>query len=144
MWVVFCNRDASGFGQIFASRSIDSGQTFSAPVRVTDGTHNSAYPEVAVTANGTIGVLYVDFDDSGAQTVYTHRFARSTNNGVYLDARGPAVVQDPGALQRHARISVGRLRGSDRAGEHVLRRVHGEEHRAGLVQFDPIFFRMPG
>jgi hypothetical protein len=76
VYVVHVNKDTSGFGQLFVARSFDRGQTWQSS-RLTDGKHHSAYPEIAVTANGTVGVLYVDYDDAGAKTIFRHRFARS-------------------------------------------------------------------
>jgi hypothetical protein len=68
---------------------------------VTDGTHHSAYPEIAVANNGTIGVLYVDYDDAGTATLFRHRFARSFNDGA---AWTDQVLQsmDPGPLANAA------------------------------------------
>ena len=80
VYAAFCDRDASGFGQIFVARSTDDGETWT-NTRVTDGTHHSAFPEIAVAANGAVAVLYIDFDDSGSETIFRHRFARSFNNG---------------------------------------------------------------
>jgi len=81
VYAVYTNKDASGFGQIFASRSTTQGANWSVPVRVTDGTHNSAYPEIAVAGTGAVGVLYIDYDDSGAHTLFRHRFSRSFDHG---------------------------------------------------------------
>src|SRR5262249_30557916 len=71
VYVAYVNQDASGFGQIYVARSTDHGATWTNH-RATDGTHHSAYPEVAVTANGAVGVLYIDYDDSGAATLFRH------------------------------------------------------------------------
>jgi len=81
VYVAYVNRDASTFGQIFVARSTDLGATWTS-TRLTDGTHNSAFPEIAVAANGAIGVLYIDNDDSGSSVVFRHRFALSLNNGL--------------------------------------------------------------
>ena len=42
----------------------------------------SGYPEIAVADNGVVGVLYIDYDDSGPATIFRHRFARSFNDGA--------------------------------------------------------------
>src|SRR5262249_53718582 len=81
LYPAFLNRDASNFGQIYVARSTDRGLTWTT-TRVTDGTHHSAYPEIAVTDSGAVGVLYIDYDDSGANTIFRHRFAFSVNNGT--------------------------------------------------------------
>ena len=144
VWVVFCNRDASGFGQIFAARSTNSGLTFSPPVRVTDGTHNSAYPEVAVTANGTVGVLYVDFDDSGTQTVYTHRFARSTDNGITWTRVALQSFKTQELTNGTPGFLWGDYEGLTARGNMFFGVFTGKSIGRAVVQFDPIFFRMPG
>jgi len=79
--VSYINRDNSGFAQIYVARSTDGGSTW-VSTRVTDGTHNSGFPEIAVAENGAIGVLYIDYDDAGPHNVYRHHFARSFNDGT--------------------------------------------------------------
>jgi hypothetical protein len=81
VYAAYVHRDDSGFGQIYVARSTDFGATW-ASTRVTDGTHHSAYPEIAVADNGAIGVLYVDYDDSGVRNIYRHHFARSFDDGA--------------------------------------------------------------
>src|SRR6202043_2877095 len=72
VYVAYVNKDNSGFAQIYVARSPDLGKTWTTN-RATDGSHNSGYPEVAVTSDDAAGLLYVDYDDSGAQTVFRHR-----------------------------------------------------------------------
>lgn len=144
VWVVFCNRDASGRGQIFASRSLNSGSTWSAPVRVSDGARNSAYPEVAVTANGTIGVLYVDFDDSGPQTIYTHRFARSFDNGVTWTRVALQSFRTQELTNGLSGFLWGDYEGLTAYGNMFFGVFCGKSIGRAVVQFDPIFFKMPG
>lgn len=96
----YVNKDASGFAQVFAATSSDRGATWIAH-RVTDGTHNSAFPEIAVAANGALGVLYIDYDDAGEKTVFRHHFARSFDNGVkwsdeILQAMDPSGLDNAG------------------------------------------------
>ncbi len=80
IFVAYVNKDSSKKGQIFVARSSDQGATWVSK-RVTDGNNHSAFPEIAVTRNGTVGVLYIDYDDSGAHTIFRHRFARSFDGG---------------------------------------------------------------
>ena len=81
VYVSYVSKDASDFAQIYVARSTDEGANWSS-TRATDETHHCAYPEIAVADNGTIGVLYVDYDDSGNSTIFRHHFARSFNNGI--------------------------------------------------------------
>lgn len=136
----FVNKDASGFGQIYVGRSSDQGATWSVN-RVTDGTHHSAYPEVAVAANGTIGVLYVDFDDSGASTIFRHRFARSFDNGATWTDQ---ILQsmDPTPLNNAASGFLwGDYEGLTAFGNTFFGVFTGESIGRATRQLDPIFFK---
>jgi hypothetical protein len=142
VWVAYCNRDASGFGQIYAVRSTTRGATWSAPVRVTDGTHHSAYPEIAVAGNGAVGVLYVDFDDSGARTIFRHRFARSFDSGTPWN---DTILQsmDPAGIENAANEWLwGDYEGLTAAGQTFYGVFTGESIGRAVRQLDPIFFRM--
>jgi hypothetical protein len=81
VYAVYVNRTETGFGQIFLARSDDQGASW-ASSQVTDDTHHAAFPEVAVTDSGTIGVLYVDYEDTGDATVFRHHFASSSDGGT--------------------------------------------------------------
>jgi hypothetical protein len=142
VWVVYCNRDASAFGQVYAVRSTTRGATWGTPVRVTDGTHHSAYPEIAVADNGTVGVLYIDFDDSGAQTIFRHRFARSFDGGATwrdttLQSMNPATISNAadGWLW-------GDYEGLTAAGHTFYGAFCGASVGRTPVQLDPIFFKI--
>jgi hypothetical protein len=56
VYAAYVSKDASAFGQIYVARSADQGVTWTSS-RVTDGTRHSAFPEIAVALNGTLGVL---------------------------------------------------------------------------------------
>ena len=142
IWVVYCNRDASTFGQIYAATSTDGGNTWSSPVRVTDGTHNSAYPEVAVAANGTVGVMYIDYDDSGAQTVYTHRLARSFNNGAMWNRTSLQSLTTQALSNGVSGFLWGDYEGLTAVGNTFLGVFTGQSIGRAVVQFDPIFYRV--
>jgi hypothetical protein len=140
VYAVFCQKDASGFGQIFVARSIDDGSTWTT-TRVSDGTHHSAYPEVAVAANGTVGVLYVDFDDSGAATLFRHRFARSFNDGASWSNE---ILQsmDPGPIANATSGFLwGDYEGLTASGSAFYGVFTGQSIGRGTLQLDPIFFR---
>jgi hypothetical protein len=142
IYAAFCNKDASGFGQIFVARSTDQGLTWSS-TRVTDGTHHSAYPEVAVAANGAIGVLYIDFDDSGAATIFRHRLARSFNHGSTW-THSNLQSMDPGPI---ANASSGFLwgdyEGITAQGNKFYGVFTGQSIGRSTLQLDPIFFSAP-
>ncbi len=141
VYVAYARRDASGFGQIYVARSTDQGATWTS-TRVTDGTHNSAYPEIAVTKRGIVGVLYVDYDDSGPATIFRHRFARSFNRGQTWPSSQILQAMNPGPL---ANAASGFLWG-DYEGLTSERNTFygvftGESSGRTIPQLDPIFFR---
>ena len=140
IYVAYCDRDASGFGQIYLARSTDHGATWT-NTRITDGTHHSAFPEVAVASNGTVGVLYVDFDDAGAATIFRHRFARSFDNGATWSHENLQSM-NPGPI---ANASDGFLwgdyEGLTAQGLYFYGVFTGQSIGRATVQLDPIFFK---
>jgi hypothetical protein len=139
VYAAYVNRDASGFGQIYVARSTNEGLTWTS-TRVTNGTNHSAYPEIAVANNGTIGVLYIDFDNSGPNTIFRHRFARSFNNGsTWTDE----ILQnmDPGPI---ANAVSGRMwldyEALTAVGNMFYGVFTGQSIGRTTLQLDPIFF----
>jgi len=140
VYVAYVSRDGSGFAQIYVARSTDQGSTWTS-TRVTDGTHNSAYPETAVTKRGVLGVLYVDYDDSGATTIFRHRFARSFNRGQTWSDR---ILQsmDPGPLANaFSGFLWGDYEGLTAEKNTFYGVFTGESSGRTPPQLDPIYFR---
>ncbi|HKP39226.1 MAG TPA: sialidase family protein [Pyrinomonadaceae bacterium] len=142
VYAAYCHRDASGRGQIFVARSADMGVTW-ASTRVTDGTRNSAFPEIAVAGNGAIGVLYIDYDDSGQATIFRHRLARSFNDGATW-THSNLQSMNPGPI---ANASSGFLWGDYEGitahGNKFYGVFTGESIGRSTLQLDPIFFTAP-
>jgi hypothetical protein len=140
IYVVYIHKDTSNFGQIFATRSVDQGQTWTTQ-RVTDGTHHSAYPEIAVAGTGAVGVLYIDYDDSGASTIFRHHFARSFDRGStwtdqILQSFDPAPLDNaPGGFL------WGDYNGLTANGNWFFGVFTGRSINRSNVEFDPIFFK---
>lgn len=69
--------------QIILSRSTDGGQTWSLPVRVSDGPGNAASftPAVAVTPEGWVGVSYYSLRNNPARVQVDEYLAVSKNSG---------------------------------------------------------------
>jgi hypothetical protein len=140
VYAAYVSRDGSGFGQIFVARSANQGANWTS-VRVTDGTHHSAYPEIAVAVNGAVGVLYIDYDDSGAATLFRHRFARSFDHGVNWTDE---ILQsmDPGPLANAASGFLwGDYEGLTADGQTFYGVFTGQSIGRATLQLDPIFFK---
>jgi hypothetical protein len=140
VYAAYVRLDASGFAQIYVARSTDQGATWTA-ARATDGTHNSAYPEIAVTKRGVVGLLFVDYDDAGSVTLFRHHFARSFDDGASWD---DDVLQsmNPGPLANAASGFLwGDYEGLTAAKNTFYGVFTGESSGRTTLQLDPIFFR---
>ncbi|HEX4953089.1 MAG TPA: sialidase family protein [Thermoanaerobaculia bacterium] len=142
VYAAYVKREASGIAQIFVARSTNGGTTWTS-TRVSSGALQSAFPEVAVAANGNIGVLYVDYNDSGAATIFCHRFAKSTNNGATwsietLQCMNPTTI--PNAPNG---FLWGDYEGLTAHGFDFYGVFTGQSIGRAVVQFDPIFFKRP-
>lgn len=140
VYAAYVQRDGSGFGQVFVARSTDQGVTWTTR-RVTSGTHHSAYPEIAVAANGAVGVLYVDFEDNGSVTTFRHRFARSFDNGgtwndQILQSMNPATLSNAASG-----FLWGDYEGLTAEGNTFYGVFTGQSTGRTTLQFDPVFFR---
>jgi hypothetical protein len=142
VYAVYVNKDSTGFAQLFVARSSDRGQTWTLK-RLTDGRHHSAYPAIAVAANGTVGVLYVDFDDSGSKTIFRHRFARSFDLGqTWSDETLQSL--DPSALDNaDDGFLWGDYQGLTAEGTAFYGVFSGESIGRPTKEMDPIFFTRP-
>jgi hypothetical protein len=142
VFAAYVSQDASTFGQIYVARSTDQGLNWTS-TRVTDGTHHSAYPEIAVTSAGVVGVLYIDYDDSGANTIFRHRFAFSTNNGAtwtdqILQSMNPGTLAGAGDCFLWGDYEDVTANGNTFYGVFT-----GQSIGRTTAQLDPIFFKVP-
>lgn len=140
VYAAYVQRDASGFGQVFVARSADQGVTWTTR-RVTDGTHHSAYPEVAVAANGAVGVLYVDFEDNGTATTFRHRFARSFDNGATWNDQLLQGMNPVTLFNAASGFLWGDYEGLTAEGNTFYGVFTGQSTGRTTVQLDPVFFR---
>jgi hypothetical protein len=147
IYVVYVNRDSSGFGQLYVARSRDRGVSWTSN-RVTDGTHHSAFPEIAVADNGAVGVLYIDYDDSGPRTIFRHRFARSFDNGQHwidklLQGMDPEPIANAPERGQNGGFLWGDYEGLTALGNTFYGVFTGESIGRTTLQLDPIFFTEP-
>jgi hypothetical protein len=143
VFVAYVSRDTTGFSQIYAARSTDRGASWTS-TRVTDGTRHAGYPNIAITEDGVVGVLYIDFDDSGPATLFSHRFARSLDQGATWTDE---VLQtmDPGPLANAASGFLwGDYEGLTAAGSTFYGVFTGRSIGRAVAQLDPIFFKVDG
>jgi hypothetical protein len=139
VYAVYVRRD-SGFGQIFVARSTDQGATWTS-TRVTDGTQHSAYPEIAVAANGAVGVLYIDFVDNGTVTQFRHHFARSFDDGATWSDQILQSMDPTGLAGAGNGFLWGDYEGLTALGTTFYGVYTGQATGRTTPQFDPIFFR---
>jgi len=142
VYAAYVNRDSSGFGQIYVARSTNQGRTWTS-TRVTDGRAHSAVPEIAVTANGAVGVLYIDYVEIGSATRFRHNFAVSTDLGATWSSQ---LLQsmDPATLS-NVDVGVdlwGDYEGLTAAGTTFYGVFTGVSIGRKTTQLDPIFFKL--
>src|SRR5919199_3259238 len=70
--------NAGGVSIMFA-RSTDHGRTFSNPMKVSKNSHDVQFPDIAVTGNGDVYVVYRQFEDSSQPDAIL--YSRSTDCG---------------------------------------------------------------
>jgi hypothetical protein len=142
VYVSYVNRDASGFAQIYVARSSNSGLNWTNN-RVTDGTRNSAFPEIAVTARGTVGVLYVDYERrEGMTPIYRHHFSRSSDLGAsWTDEILQAMEPSKFPNGKVDPFIWGDYEGLTAAGSSFFGVFTGASIGRATEQLDPIFFR---
>jgi CARDB protein len=141
VYVAFVRRDSSNFSQIYVARSSDQGVSWTTN-RVTDGTHHAGYPNIAVNDTGSVGVLYIDFDDSGEKTIFRHRFASSVDDGATWSDE---ILQsmDPGPLfNAGTGFLWGDYEGLTAAGNSFYGVFTGQSIGRARLQLDPIFFKV--
>ena len=140
VYTAYVKVDSSGFSQIFVARSTDKGITWKSSRIPNDGRH-SAFPVIAVAANGTLGVLYIDYDDSGATTVFRHIFARSFDQGETWQQK---VLQsmDPVVFSNDEPDFIwGDYEALTAEGDSFYGVFTGESITRNTRQLDPIFFK---
>jgi hypothetical protein len=149
VYVAYVDVDSSsGFSQIVVARSDDRGGTWVSSRIPNEGRH-CAYPEVAVASNGAVGVLYVDMDDSGASTIFRHRFAKSFDQGATWPAAEQKTLQsmDPAGLDNDDHPTDdylwGDYEGLTAEGDAFYGVFTGESINRQQRQLDPIFFKEP-
>src|SRR5438132_2226556 len=91
-WARFTGNTPNGFNSsVYFVRSTDHGQTFSAPMKLSQSVHDIQFPDISVTGNGHVYVTYRQFADIRSnQSVNAIAYNGSTDCGASFSA--PAVV----------------------------------------------------
>jgi hypothetical protein len=92
-WARFTGGGSNGYNSsIYFVRSTDHGQTFSAPMKLSQTVHDIQFPDIAVTGNGHVYVTYRQFADVRSNsTVDAIAYNASTDCGATFSA--PKVIQ---------------------------------------------------
>jgi hypothetical protein len=92
-WARFTGGGSNGFNSsVYFSRSTDHGQTFSAPMKLSQTVHDIQFPDIAVTGNGHVYVTYRQFADvRGHNSVDAIAYNKSTDCGATFSQ--PNIVQ---------------------------------------------------
>jgi hypothetical protein len=141
VYVTFVNVNNSGFSQIFVARSTDRGETWNI-TQIPNSGHHSGFPEIAVAANGTVGVLYIDYDDSQTTTVFRHLFARSSDQGISWRQDILQSMDLQNIILEDADFIWGDYEGLAAAGNTFYGVFTGESIGRSVKQLDPIFFKI--
>ena len=137
----YVNKDSSGFAQLYVARSSDNGVNWTSK-RVTDGTHNSAFPEIAVTSRGTVGVLYIDYETRERVTFYRHHFSRSIDLGASWNDEILQVMEPSTFPNTKINAIVwGDYEALTAVGSSFYGVFTGQSIGRAIPQLDPIFFR---
>src|SRR4029450_8888594 len=89
-WARFTGNSPNGYNSsVYFFRSTDHGQTFSAPLKLSQTVHDIQFPDIAVTGNGHVYVTYRQFADVRSNSsVYAIDYNASTHCCARLSASG--------------------------------------------------------
>ncbi|WP_156960361.1 sialidase family protein [Amycolatopsis taiwanensis] len=88
-WSVF---QGSGNNEIMFARSTDHGATFSHPVKISTGSKDNQYADIAVNSDGTVNVVWRQFDSNRGHQQDAVMFVRSTDGGATFSPARQAVA----------------------------------------------------
>jgi hypothetical protein len=79
-WARFTGNTPNGFNSsVYLVRSTDHGQTFSAPMKISQTVHDIQFPDISITGNGSVFITYRQFADvrsNQAQDAITYNVSR--------------------------------------------------------------------
>jgi hypothetical protein len=92
-WARFTGGGSNGYNSsVYFVRSTDHGQTFSAPLKISQTVHDIQFPDIAVTGNGHVYVTYRQFADVRGQN-FTDAVAYNASTNCGATFSPPRVIQ---------------------------------------------------
>jgi hypothetical protein len=134
----YVDKRSGDTAQIFMASSSDNGVHWKS-FQVSDGKFKSAFPEIAVS-NLAIGVLYIDYDDSGDHTVFRHVFARSNDGGRTWNREVLQLMDPSGVYGAAPGFLWGDYEGLTATSDTFYGVFSGVSDSRRVRQLDPFFF----
>jgi hypothetical protein len=132
------NDDRNGDGDIFLSKSTDSGNTWSAAQRINNDPINNGreqyWPWIAVAENGEIDLIFYDTRNTPNNSIIEAYLARSTDGGAAFTNELISTAQSP-TNTPNSDVRFGDYIGIDAYGGNIVVPVWTDE-RAGGVDMD--------
>ncbi|MEO7235783.1 MAG: sialidase family protein [Lapillicoccus sp.] len=124
-WSIF--QGVGGNNSISFVRSTDHGATFSQPMKISTGSKNVQFADVAVTSNGTVYVAYRQFESNRGHQENSVQYVVSTDGGRSFSKPATATTFEP----FDAADSAGDPDAAEAAREQAYQRADGPESEAG-------------
>ncbi|MEP6649746.1 MAG: sialidase family protein, partial [Lapillicoccus sp.] len=124
-WSLF--QGINGNNSIQIVRSTDHGATFSHPVKISTGSKNVQFADIAVTSNGTVYVAYRQFDNSRGHQESSIQYVVSTDGGQTFGKPATAATFEP----FDAADSAGDPEAAAKAQDQAFEAADGPESEAG-------------
>ena len=123
-WSLF---QGNGNNSIQFVRSTDHGATFSHPVKISTGSKDVQFADIAVTSNGTVYVAYRQFESSRGRQEASIQYVVSTDGGATFSRAATAAEFEP----FDAADSAGDPEAAEEAHEQAFENADGPESEAG-------------
>ena len=124
-WSLF--QGINGNNSIQFVRSTDHGATFSQPAKISTGSKNVQFADIAVTSNGTVYVAYRQFESGRGHQVASIQYVVSTDGGATFSKPATAAEFEP----FDAADSAGDPEAAEEAHEQAFENADGPESEAG-------------
>jgi len=124
-WSVF--QGVGGNNSISLVRSTDHGATFSQPQKISTGSKNVQFADIAVTSNGTVYVAYRQFESNRGHQESSIQYVVSTDGGRTFSKPATAAAFEP----FDAADSAGDPAAAAEAHDQAYERADGPESEAG-------------